>query len=207
MQILARKKLIWSTTHVGFKFYGILGKQIYGQWTHQWVSMATERGRSLVQAKEFGPPTLLCMTCPNLTVHTQHQEVSLIANERLWVAMMRQHKFLGVMKVNFDGDTDSERWQGSPEVGQENQAINPGISQNFSIKITSTKQNSKLLQTLKEDLSSCSLRLPVWKDANLHCYVRGRLYWLNFTLNTTNTVCSTDWAQKYHGLLLKEICC
>lgn len=48
--------------------------------------MATERGQRLGKAKEFGPPTLLCMTvpvgtCPNLTVHTQHQEVSLITNE------------------------------------------------------------------------------------------------------------------------------
>lgn len=181
MKILARKKLIWSATHVGFKFYSILGKKIYGQWTHQCVSIATERGRRLGQAKESGPPTLLCMTCPNLTVHTQHQEVSLQTNDSGWQWCVSTGSLVW-WKVNFDGDTGGERWQGSPEVGQEIQATNPGISHNFSIKLTSTKQNSKLLQTLKEDLSSCALRLPVWKDANLHCYVRGRLCWLNFRM-------------------------
>lgn len=121
-------------------------------------------------------------TCPNLTVYTLQQEVSLLANERLWVAMICQHGFLDVMKVNFDGDADSERWQGSPEIGQEIQATNPGILHNFSRKLTSTKPNSKWLQTLKEALSLCLLPLPVWKGANLHCYVRGWLCWLNFRM-------------------------
>lgn len=64
MQIPTRKKPIWRAVHIGFKFHGILGRQICRQWTHQWVSMDTERKRRLCEAEEFGSLMLLCMTCP-----------------------------------------------------------------------------------------------------------------------------------------------